>query len=251
MNDVARPWSVLKLNRWEPRDLRGVPRAVTDARVLLDTNVSAGLADVLLQHEPSGALHLDLPGCGKSLRIAELISAFRLGCTDVLPRISDPATWNCGPRVNIRGSARTLYLQVKYVEAAPGTWPQAGAVVGQASIALGATSEFLYDNTAPVPTPTGGPDAQVSPSSTVWHFSREQLSARLWELANAVRLVLLANCLCYLRQLAFPARQSSAMLVFLHLLAVCRRYGRRAEPSHVHTSRSRHQLSAGCALVAY
>src|SRR5690606_24215800 len=201
--DVAWPRSDLNWTCWEPKDLRGVPRAITDTRVFLDTTPLAGAADA---HEAHVSAQFVVPTGGSKVRRAITILRALLECeTDEWSRPLGPATWDCGPRVNLHGSVWLPDLYAGHVRAAPGSWPQRGTVVEQASVVLRVTSEFLYDSPAPVPVPTGAPAARISLPPVVWRFTRDQLSEHLRELANFIRMVLLASCLRHLRQLAFPA----------------------------------------------
>ncbi|MER7547988.1 hypothetical protein ABTW95_33760 [Spirillospora sp. NPDC127506] len=92
---------------------------------------------------------------------------------------------------------------------------------------------------------------RTSPSfhSVTLRIRVNMLVTRLRSLANYIRAVLEMARMQHFRELASAGRESSAAPLYLLLLAVYHRYGRRAEPSRSAPSLSRFQTSAGSALV--
>ncbi|MBE1533200.1 hypothetical protein H4W34_003033 [Actinomadura algeriensis] len=174
---------------------------------------------------------------------------------DVLGQLRrrDPATWNLGPQLDTRCSTAQL-SNFEHTGAALGTWPQGGAVIAQATVWLETAQDYLCASTSPVPVPRGvlgAPSATwtSSPCLALAPSSGRQRYERLLAIAQAIRIESLLARRDPVRVFGPPIQAPTAPPWPLRLLAACRRYGRRAEPSHRHSARDWHQPSAGSTLA--
>jgi hypothetical protein len=259
-------------NPWEPRNsierqphplgLPGLsaPRAAEPMLLVLPTGIGkttymAALAVSTLLEQQLTALAAEGAGAGLNWRRAPAIRGLG-SIEDILGRLRrrDPATWNLGPLIDIRCSAPQL-CDLDQICTAPGTWPQGGAVVAQASVSLGAAHELLHGSTSPIPVPRGGlatPSAtwSSSPQLTLDPFGRQQPYQRLLKFAQAFRVALLVTWTQRVHVLSLTVQEPTTPPWPLRLLAACRRYGHRAEPSHRSPARFQHRPSAGSTLAA-
>jgi hypothetical protein len=208
------------------RSLRGVAKYLDQVSSRLET-----------AHWPV-RVQLVLPiGCGKSSVLAKLLAGLhdaQYTCVwwEQSPLRIDGAGYF--PRHDLLDSER----------AALGDRTPRSVVVASACLALGRADGF---GSLDVLTryPTSAPPGSASICAVTWRISLHQLCERLRQLAQIIRAVLLTARIQHARQLALPACESSAAPLYLLLLAVCQRYGRRAEPSGAHPSLTRFQPSAG------
>jgi hypothetical protein len=159
---------------------------------------------------------------------------------------------DCG--VLVLGQVKTsLHLSVDWAEmtwAQPGAWMLRSVVAERASIALGATHARSPRQILSAWAPVGGPPASTLILAVTWRFSLHELRELLRYVEQFIRAALVLWHMQAFGKLAFPARVSSAPPLYLLLLAACRRYGRRAEPSGAHPSHSWFQPSVRSDLAA-